>query len=146
MEDATHRWAKNMLPAYQRHSGRFSPLLNYRWEDSRGALHALRDDTGSPFDGVILEYINPVTGGPSLPTLAAYLQLLRKGERTRAHRHTASTVYHAAEGGGLSPIPGPRPARTGGDTVVLPSPPWHEQGPEGAGPVAFPVSARPAPR
>src|SRR2546430_14605047 len=38
------------------------------------------------------EYINPHTGGPSLPTMAAYLQLLRAGEHTRAHRHTASTV------------------------------------------------------
>src|SRR5256712_10951597 len=141
MEDATHRWAKNMLPAYQRHSGRFSPLLNYRWEDSRGALHALRDDTGSPFDGVILEYINPVTGGPSLPTLAAYLQLLRKGERTRAHRHTASTVYHAAEGGGYSLIGGRRFDWTGRDTLLVPS--WtrheHAAGEGEAGPLSLSV-------
>src|SRR5207244_4386684 len=98
-EDASHRWAKNLRPTYQRHAGKFSPILNYRWDDCRSALQALRDDTGSPFDGIVLEYINPNTGGPSLPTMSAYLQLIRSSEHTNAHRHTASTVYHVAEGG-----------------------------------------------
>ena len=38
--------------------------------------------TGSPFDGVILEYTNPLTGGPTMPTIACYIQLLRPGEHT----------------------------------------------------------------
>lgn len=143
MEDSTQRWAKNMRPVYQRHHGRFSPILNYRWEETRGALHALRDDTASPFDGVILEYTNPITGGPSLPTMSAYLQLLRKGERTHAHRHTASSVYHVAEGAGYSVIAGTRYEWEFGDTFVVPSWAWHEHAASGEEAVLFSFSDRP---
>src|SRR5256712_8398744 len=111
MEDASHRWAKNLRPTYERHAGKFSPILNYGWDDCRSALHALRDDAGSPYDAIVLEYINPNTGGPSLPTMSAYLQLIRESEHTKAHRHTASTVYHVAEGRGYSVIGGERRAQ-----------------------------------
>ncbi len=143
MEDSTHRWAKNLRPTYQRHGARFSPILNYRWEDCRSALHALRADKASLFDGVLLEYINPNTGGPSLPTMSAYLQLLRKGEHTRAHRPTASTVYHVAEGGGHSVIAGKRFAWQEGDTFVVPSWAWHEHASADGEAVLFSFSDRP---
>jgi gentisate 1,2-dioxygenase len=143
MDDATHRWARNLRPSYQRHDARFSPILNYRWEDSRAALHALRDDTASAFDGVMLEYINPVNGGPSLPTMSAYLQLLRTGERTKAHRHTASSVYSVAEGAGHSIIAGQRFDWREGDTFVVPSWSWHEHAADGGEAVLFAFSDRP---
>ena len=142
-EDAAHRWGSNLRPTYQRPDGAYSPVLNYRWETCRGALHALRDDEASPYDGVIMEYINPHTGGPSLPTMAAYLQLLRAGEHTRAHRHTASTVYHVAEGGGYSIIAGQQFTWQEGDTFVVPSWAWHEHASEGGEAVLFSFSDRP---
>ena len=142
-EDATHRWGSNLRPTYQRPDGAYSPVLNYRWDTCRAALHALRDDEASPFDGVIMEYINPHTGGPSLPTMAAYLQLLRAGEHTRAHRHTASTVYHVAEGGGHSIIDGQQFDWQEGDTFVVPSWAWHEHASEGGEAVLFSFSDRP---
>ena len=125
-EDAAHRWGSNLRPTYQKPEGAYSPVLNYRWETCRAALRALRDDAGTPYDGVMLEYINPHTGGPSLPTMAAHLQLLRKDEHTLAHRHTSSTVYHVAEGGGYSIIAGERFDWVEGDTFVVPSWAWHE--------------------
>lgn len=143
MEDATHRWAKNMLPTYQRHAGKFSPILNYRWDDCRASLQALREDRGSPYDGVLLEYINPVNGGPSLPTMSAYLQLLRSGERTKAHRHTASSVYHVAEGQGHSVIADARFDWVTGDTFVVPSWATHEHASDGGEAVLFSFSDRP---
>ena len=143
MEDASHRWAKNLRPTYQRHAGKFSPILNYRWDDCRSALQALRDDTGSPFDGIVLEYINPNTGGPSLPTMSAYLQLIRSSEHTKAHRHTASTVYHVAEGRGYSVIGGKRFDWAEGDTFVVPSWSWHEHASDGGEAVLFSFSDRP---
>jgi gentisate 1,2-dioxygenase len=126
LEDSAHRWGANLRPTYQSHAGGFSPVLNYRWQTTRGALHALREDQGSAFNGVMLEYVNPHTGGPTLPTMAAYLQLLRKGEHTLAQRHTSSTVYHVAEGGGFSVIAGQRYDWEEGDTFVVPSWAWHE--------------------
>jgi gentisate 1,2-dioxygenase len=142
-EDSTHRWGSNLRPTYQRPHGAYSHVLNYRWETCRAALHALRGDHGSPFDGVILEYINPHTGGPTLPTMAAYLQLLRKGEHTRAHRHTSSTVYHVAEGGGYSVIAGQRFDWQEGDTFVVPSWAWHEHASQAGEAVLFSFSDRP---
>jgi gentisate 1,2-dioxygenase len=143
LDDSLFRWARNLRPTYQTHTSGFSPILNYRWEQCRSALNELRDDPASPFDGVVLEYINPLTGGPTLLTMSAYLQLLRRGEHTKAHRHTSSGVYHVAEGGGYSVIGGKRFAWQEGDTFVIPSWTWHEHASEGGEAVLFSFSDRP---
>lgn len=142
-EDSLRRWGANLKPTWQQPAGPYSPILNYRWETSRAALHALREDAGSPFDGVIMEYTNPYTGGPTLPTMAAYLQLLRRGEHTQAHRHVASTVYHVAEGGGYSVIAGERFDWAEGDTFVAPAWAWHEHAALEGETVLFSFSDRP---
>lgn len=144
VDDSIRRWGSNLRPVWEPAPKGYSPVLNYRWETARSALHGLRDDSGSPFDGVILEYIDPHTGGPTVPTMAAYLQLLRKGERTLAHRHVASTVYHVAEGGGVSVIAGQRFDWQEGDTFVVPSWTWHEHASAGGEAVLFSFSDRPA--
>jgi gentisate 1,2-dioxygenase len=142
-EDSIHRWGANLRPTWETPDGAYSPVLNYRWQASRAALHALRTDAGSPFDGILMEYINPYTGGPVLPTIAAYLQLLRRGEHTRAHRHVASTVYHVAEGGGASIIAGQRFDWQEGDTFVVPAWAWHEHLSQDGEAVLFSFSDRP---
>jgi hypothetical protein len=40
-----------------------------------------------------MEYVNPHTGGPLMPTLACWIQLVRAGVRTTARRRTGSAVY-----------------------------------------------------
>jgi gentisate 1,2-dioxygenase len=95
-------------------------VLTYRFEDAMASLDALRDDEGSPYDDLLLEYRNPLTNGPVLPTMSAYLQLLRPETHTRAHRHTASVVYHVAEGAGHSIVDGTRLDWTKGDTFAVP--------------------------
>ncbi|MFB7471378.1 cupin domain-containing protein [Kitasatospora sp. NPDC056184] len=105
----------------------YSPLLGWPWEPSHHALTRLARATGgSPYDGVIMEYTNPVTGGSVMPTMGAHLQLLRPGQATRAHRHTGSVVYTAAKGRGVSVIAGQRFAWQQGDIFVVPSWAWHE--------------------
>lgn len=143
MGDSSRRWGANMRPVWEQPPGAYSPVLNYRWDVARGSLHAVRGEKGSPFDGIIMEYINPLTGGPTLPTMAAYLQLLRNGEHTRAHRHVASTVYHAAEGGGFSVIAGRRFEWEEGDTFVVPAWAWHEHAALDGEAVLFSFSDRP---
>ena len=74
---------------------------------------------------MILEYVNPLNGGPIMPTLTCHLQRLRPGCRTRSHRHTSSTVYVGAEGGGTI-IAGDKTFDwAAGDVVSLPSWCWH---------------------
>src|SRR4030095_14727645 len=73
-----------------------------------------------PFDGYLLRYTNPGTGGEVLPTLGCRLQLLPRGFESRTHRHTASAVYHVAEGNGYSLLGGQRFDWQRGDTFALP--------------------------
>src|SRR5581483_7770810 len=83
----------------------YSPLLKYEWGPTYETLRrAAQASDGSPFDGIIMQYVNPATGGPVMKTLGATIQLLRAGERTRAHRHTGSVVYNVAKGAGHSVV------------------------------------------
>jgi len=88
---------------------RYSPLWHYPMSQARAALERLAADrSGGPLDGIILEYTNPVTGGPAMPTIACYIQMLRAGGRTQAHRSVCCTNYHVIEGRGYSIVGGTR--------------------------------------
>jgi gentisate 1,2-dioxygenase len=94
--------------------------LIYKYADAMGALDARRDEDGDPYDDLIVDYRDPTNGGPALPTMSAHLQLLRAGTHTSAHRHSASVVYHVAEGSGHSVVDGARLEWTRGDTFAVP--------------------------
>jgi gentisate 1,2-dioxygenase len=115
-----------------RWSGASRPrTLVYKLADALAAFEQLRDEQGSPFDDVIVEYCDPVAGGPVMPTISASIQLLRPGVRTRAHRHTSSAVYHVVRGSGSSTIAGERLDWAKGDTFALPL--WAEHAHANAG-------------
>ncbi|MCB5907761.1 cupin domain-containing protein [Streptomyces pinistramenti] len=112
----------------------YSPLFAYPWERSYAALlDAAKATEGSPYDGIMLEYSNPLTGGSVMPTMGAHLQLLRAGEATRAHRHTGSVVYNVAKGRGHSVIAGRHFDWKQGDIFCVPSWAWHEHANDDAG-------------
>jgi len=111
-----------LSPTWVKESSKTSPLLLYSWEQTAAALSALRDQQGSPFDGIALEYRHPQTGGPVMPTMGCRVQLLRPDEHTQAHRHTGSAVYHVVKGAGLSIIDGKQFNWRKGDILALP--PW----------------------
>ena len=105
----------------------YSPLLKYEWGPTYETLvRASQASDGSPYDGIIMQYVNPATGGPVMKTLGACIQLLKPGERTRAHRHTGSIVYNVAKGAGYSIIAGRRFDWKKNDIFVIPSWAWHE--------------------
>lgn len=105
----------------------YSPLLKYPWEPTYETLcRAAEVSDGSPFDGIIMDYINPLTGGHVMPTMEASIQLLRPGEQTKAHRHTGSFVYQVAKGRGFSVIAGRRFDWEEKDIFVVPSWAYHE--------------------
>jgi gentisate 1,2-dioxygenase len=109
-------------PTWVKEKSQTSPLLLYSWEQTWAALNALRDHAGSPFDGIALDYRHPQTGGPVMPTMGCRVQLLRPDERTKAHRHTGSAVYHVVKGQGETVIDGQKFAWRKGDIITLP--PW----------------------
>jgi gentisate 1,2-dioxygenase len=116
-----------LLPVGEAWSKPYSPLFKYEWGPTYEALvRAAGASDGSPYDGIIMQYVNPATGGPVMKTLGACIQLLRRGEHTRAHRHTGSIVYTVAKGEGYSVIEGRRFDWRKNDIFVVPSWAWHE--------------------
>ncbi len=100
--------------------------LRYAWRDIEPRLRALADSPGSPYDGVALEYVNPISGGSTLATLSCWIQLLRPGERTRKHRHTSSAVYFVVGGEGTTIVGDKAMDWTAHDSFAVPNWAWHE--------------------
>jgi len=78
---------------------------SYKWSETLPILEAAAaEEESDPYDGTILEYVNPRTGGPTLPTIGSWVQMLKPGESTKFHRHTAATAYHSIQGSGVTTV------------------------------------------
>ncbi|HET9475726.1 MAG TPA: gentisate 1,2-dioxygenase, partial [Steroidobacteraceae bacterium] len=120
--DALARYGANMLPVEYESLGRSAPVFTYPYTRSREALETLgRNGPIDPWHGIKMQYVNPVTGGYPMPTIAAYLQLLPAGFRGEASRSTDSTIYCVAEGHGRSHVGTAEFAWSPRDIFVVPS-------------------------
>jgi gentisate 1,2-dioxygenase len=108
-----------LLPAWPEAPA--SKPLVYKLSAVDAVLDRLRDEPGSPYDDLLVEYRDPTANGPILPTMSAYMQLLRPGVETRAHRHSSSAVYHVARGTGRTVIGDTVLDWEPGDTFALPT-------------------------
>jgi gentisate 1,2-dioxygenase len=127
-EDSYQRYGAGHLKPTWEHAAASgpSPLLVYRWAQTEEALRGLARVASDPFDDVSLQYVNPFTGGSVLPSIDCWIQLLRPGVHTRAHRHTSTAVYFVVRGRGCTIINGRRFDWADRDFVVLPNWTWHE--------------------
>ena len=122
------RFGANLLPVeYEAQSGT-TPIFSYPYARSREALERLeRDAPVDAWDGVKLRYLNPLTGGAPMPTMATFLQKLPEGFAGRPWRQTDGAVYSVVEGEGEATIEGNgqswRFAFGPRDHFVVPS--WH---------------------
>jgi gentisate 1,2-dioxygenase len=83
----------------------------YKWRDTLEALQGSASGAaGDDCDGVLLEYTNPLSGGPTMPTIGCWVQWLKPGAATKPHRHTSSTIYHVVQGEGLTTVGGKKHA------------------------------------
>ena len=96
-----------------------SPLLRYPWADTDRALSALAHGAEKPM--VSVEFTNPMTGSPVLPTLGCEMHRIRPGARTRAVRKVGSSIYVVFRGSGTSVIDGEAFTWGPGDIFVTPS-------------------------
>jgi len=115
-----------LQPAWEQPASPISPLLTFPWSKTEQALHELARHGSSPFDDVAFRYTNPSTGGHVLPTIGCWIQMLRPGVHTHAHRHTTSAVYHVFRGRGSTIVDGVRIDWEQGDFLSLPPWSWHE--------------------
>lgn len=120
--DALARYGANLLPLDYEPRSRTTPLLSYPYRATREALERLRHHGPlDPRHGIKMQYVNPASGGPAMPTIGAFIQLLPRGFRGRGHRSTDGTVYSVVEGSGRTRI-GDRSFEWGPkDVFVVPS-------------------------
>ena len=90
--------------------GKTSPVFSYPYERTRETLARIaHEGAPDPHHGWKMEYINPLSGGHAMPTIAAFIQLLPKGFATKPYRATDGTLYSVVEGRGR--------AKVGGETL-----------------------------
>ncbi|MGP0091845.1 MAG: cupin domain-containing protein [Xanthobacteraceae bacterium] len=130
VDDTTKTWGNpGLRPASGTWSKGYSPLFKYEWEPTYESLQKYAKATeGSPFDGVLMNYVNPINGRHVMQTIGASMQLLRPDEKTKAHRHTGSFIYQVAKGTGYSIVAGKRFDWQERDIFCVPSWAWHEHG------------------
>jgi gentisate 1,2-dioxygenase len=117
-----------LVPAFVSHQigngQRPSPLIHFRGADVRQTLHALRGEKGDAYEGININFVNPVNGAPVFTTLHYGAQLLRAGEETKPKRETCSTFYVVMEGEGATEIAGKRFEWGMNDIFVVPNFVW----------------------
>ena len=102
--------------------GKTSPIFSYPFERSRETLAKLaKEGNPDPCHGWKMEFINPLTGGHAMPTIAAFIQLLPKGFDTQPYRSTDGSVYSVVEGEGRVKIGAESFAFERRDAFVVPS-------------------------
>lgn len=146
--DKPDNYTRNSLGLYRTVGGgdysETQPTLRYPWVEMRAALDRRSGEKGCPHDGILLEYINPLTSGPTLPTMSCRAQLLRRDDRLKAHRATASTIYYVIAGSGSTVIDGQVFEWRKGDVFVVPIWAWHEHHNSSADSYLFSITDQPA--
>jgi gentisate 1,2-dioxygenase len=125
--------------------GGSSPMYVYRYEAMREMLEKHRGYEENLHEGVLFEYVDPLTGGPVYKTMTFFMQMLRPGEKTLPVKQSASLLVSPFEGRGHALIDGERFALEQFDTLAVPGGKWTEYVNEGRDPlVMFVASDEPA--
>lgn len=109
--------------SHKRGKGFGSPMYVYRWSDTKRALENLSTFEGDPREGIVVEYVDPISGSSVLPTLSFRAQLLKPGFVPQWQRKTASTLFCVVEGHGRTEFKDTVLEWGKNDVFVVPS--WH---------------------
>jgi gentisate 1,2-dioxygenase len=103
--DAHARYGANLFPVDYTPGRNSTPLFSYPYARSREVLDRMhRNGPVHPSHGVKMRFVNPATGGPPMPAIATFIQLLPKGFAGDPCRATDSTVFCAVEGSGRTRV------------------------------------------
>ena len=126
-------------------SSNYRPPYRYAWQDTEKQFAAMSEAPGDPWDGTLLRYSDPLSGGSTLPTMNCEVQMFRPGEKSRCHRHTYTVVYHAFRGNGTTWIGEQKFDWQQGDSFVVPLWNWHAHETHSKEPaILFSINDRPA--
>src|SRR2546427_4733916 len=70
--------------------------FRYSWKETYEALKTIGGTENDPFDGVLLRYVNPVTGGFTLPTMSCEIQALKAEKKTECTADRKSTRLNSS--------------------------------------------------
>ncbi len=100
-QDSLHRYGANMLPVDYEAGFTASPVFSYPYSRARETLERLkRHSKWDPCHGLKMQYTDPTTGGPAIPTISTFIQLLPAGFHGTKYRSTDGAVFCVAEGRG----------------------------------------------
>jgi len=125
--------------------GGSSPMYVYRYDAIRELLDKHRDFDGNAHEGLLIEYVDPLTGGPVYRTMTFFMQMVRNGETTLPLKQSASLLVAPFEGRGHALIDGERFELAAFDTVAIPGGRWVQYVNDGRDPlILFVASDEPA--
>ncbi|MGE0874009.1 MAG: gentisate 1,2-dioxygenase [Burkholderiales bacterium] len=142
--DSGNRYGNNLAPLGPLPQGRTSPIFNYPYARSRETLATMRrNGDPDPCHGWKMQFINPLTGGPAMPTMGTFIQLLPERFASAPYRSTDGTIFSVVEGTGRVTIDAQAFEFEPRDVFVVP--PWSAATFETRGEcVLFSFSDRPA--
>lgn len=111
---------RRLLPEHVPSSN--NPLLYYPYAKARPALQALLDaGAATPHDGVLMEYVNPVTAGPTFPTMNTAIRMVPGRSTIEARHRTENVVFITMEGSVTFTLPDRTFETQPFDVTALPS-------------------------
>lgn len=123
--DNMARYGGNMRPFGEKITSANSPVFHFPYTEIRETIETVsKADDIDARHGYKLEYINPNTGGPVMPTIATYMQKLPKGFAGEIYQTTAAWVYSCVEGSGRTHVGDQTIEWKARDTFVVPA--WYE--------------------
>jgi len=113
--------ANGRVPSGYRSTEPHSPVLRYGWGESDAMLGMLLADSGDAMASI--DFVDPTSGRPALPTMTCSLHRVVPGGRSGARRKTGNSIFVVFRGEGRSVIGGQSFEWSRGDMFVVPS--WH---------------------
>jgi gentisate 1,2-dioxygenase len=141
--DSLSFYGSGVLPDGTRVMNR-TPVINYTYARTRPIVERMMQSGDiDKRHGARVRYANPVTGGPVLQTMGAYLAMLPKGFKGELYRATDGTVLVCVEGKGTTEVDGTVLEWGKNDVFVVP--PWKRYAHKAQDQsVLFSISDRPA--
>lgn len=106
--DNIRRYGGNMRPVSGSAgdvSPTHQPLFHYPFKDwSQDLRQTAETGTLDPHFGIKMEFINPATAGPVMPTISAFSQFVPKGFKTKRVQSTDGAVHVLCEGKGKAKV------------------------------------------
>ncbi|MCH4815791.1 MAG: cupin domain-containing protein [Saccharolobus sp.] len=77
----------------------YNPLIKYPFSRTKRALTELNEHNKiDEYEGIVVEYTNPINGGPALPTIDIKMRLIRSKTELKPIRSTENTIFIPVEG------------------------------------------------